>query len=108
MGPPAGETCPEIFRVMGVPAWSEAKVHPDHHIAVARSLYSVPTRYVGKTVRVRRDQKTVRVFVGAELIKLHPRVEPGKRSTDVADYPKGKGDAWLRCHLGQVLGRPGP
>ena len=87
-----------------VPAWSEAKVHPDHHIAVARSLYSVPSRYVGKTVRVRRDRKTVRVFLGAELIKLHPRVEPGKRSTDVDDYPTGKGEIATR-DVGSLLRR---
>jgi hypothetical protein len=41
--PPDGE--------FDVPHWSEPKVHPDHHVQVIKSLYSVPTRYIGKTLR---------------------------------------------------------
>lgn len=72
-----------------VPVWTEAKVHPDHHIQVARALYSVPTRFIGRTVRVRADRTTVRIYLGTELIKVHPRVAMGRRSTDAADYPDG-------------------
>jgi transposase len=79
-----------------VPTWGDAKVHPDHHVQVARALYSVPTRYIGQRVRVRADRSTVRIYLGAELIKTHPRVGPGKRSTDRADYPEGKADYALR------------
>jgi hypothetical protein len=80
-----------------VPVWvEEAKVHPDHHVQVARALYSVPTRHVGKTVRVRVDKATVRIFLGTELIKMHPRKGPGQRSTDVNDYPPGKAAYALR------------
>lgn len=74
-----------------VPHWSDAKVHPDHHVQVLRSLYSVPTRYIGKLVRVRADSSIVRIYLGTELVKVHARVAPGKRSTDVNDYPIGKG-----------------
>src|SRR6187431_405335 len=73
-----------------VPRWSEPKVHPDHHVQVARSLYSVPTRYIGKRLRARTDKKTVRLYLQGELVKTHSRVAPGKRSTDVRDYPVGK------------------
>jgi transposase len=79
-----------------VPRWSEAKVHPDHHIQVSRALYSVPTRYIGRTVRVRSDRATVRIYVGAELIKMHSRKAPGGRSTDPADYPSDKAAHALR------------
>jgi len=72
-----------------VPYWGEAKVHPDHHVQVLKSLYSVPTRYIGKRVRVRADSRLVRIYLGSELIKTHPRVAVGKRSTDVRDYPEG-------------------
>lgn len=72
-----------------VPIWTDAKVHPDHHIQIARSLYSVPTRFVGRTVRVRADRSTVRIYLGTELIKVHPRVAMGQRATDAADYPEG-------------------
>lgn len=71
-----------------VPHWCEAKVHPDHHVQVLKSLYSLPTRYIGKSVRVRADRRTVRIYLRTELIKTHPRVAIGKRSTDPNDYPK--------------------
>jgi transposase len=70
-----------------VPLWTDAKVHPDHHIQVARALYSVPTRYLHRKVRARADSRTVRIYAGTELIKVHPRKPPGGRSTDVNDYP---------------------
>ncbi len=73
-----------------VPRWADPKVHPDHHVQVARSLYSVPTRFIGKQLRARIDKKTVRLYLHNELIKVHPRVAPGKRSTDLSDYPVGK------------------
>jgi transposase len=73
-----------------VPRWSEPKVHPDHHVQVARALYSVPTRYIGKKLRARVDRKTVRLYFQGELIKSHQRMPPGKRSTDTNDYPTGK------------------
>jgi transposase len=74
--------------IYDVPHWCEAKVHPDHHIQVLKALYSVPTRYIGKSVRVRADRSIVRVYLRAELIKTHPRVAAGKRSTDPNDYPQ--------------------
>ena len=79
-----------------VPLWSMAKVHPDHHLQVQRALYSVPTRYIGRTVQVRSDRNLVRVYVGAELIKLHPRKGPGERSTDPSDFPPHKAPYALR------------
>lgn len=79
-----------------VPHWADAKVHPDHHLQVLKSLYSVPTRFIGKTVRVRADRRTVRIYVQTEMIKTHPRVAPGKRSTDPNDYPQGKSEYAMR------------
>jgi transposase len=73
-----------------VPRWVDATVHPDHHIKVAHSLYSVPTRYVGQQVRVRVDRQLVKIYARLELIKTHPRQAPGGRSTDTNDYPTGK------------------
>jgi transposase len=74
-----------------VPRWiDDAKVHADHHIQVARALYSVPTLYLHKKVRVRADKTTVRIYFGTEMIKMHPRQPPGGRSTDTGDYPVGK------------------
>jgi hypothetical protein len=69
------------------PAWSDCKVHPDHHIQFQKATYSVPTRHVGKRVWVRGDSKLVRIYVVGELVKTHERVAAGCRSTDYADYP---------------------
>lgn len=32
--------------------WAVCKVHPDHHIRFKNSLYSLPTKYIGKSVEV--------------------------------------------------------
>jgi transposase len=79
-----------------VPLWQDAIVHDDHHIQVAHALYSLPTRYIGRTVRVRADRFLVRVFLNGELVKTHPRKGPGERSTDTNDYPPGRSEYALR------------
>lgn len=80
-----------------VPVWIEsAKVHPDHHVQVLHALYSVPTRYLRKHVRVRADKTQVKIYFGTELIKVHPRKGPGARSTDPSDYPADKAIYALR------------
>lgn len=77
--------------IYDVPLYVEkAKVHPDHHIEVARALYSVPHLYRRKHVRARVDRKLVKIYFGTTLIKTHERQPPGGRSTDPADYPTGK------------------
>jgi transposase len=69
------------------PRWAECKVHPDHHISFGKALYSVPTRYVGKTLWVRADSALVRIYAEGEPIKTHERQREGGRSTDYRDYP---------------------
>ena len=69
------------------PSWGQCKVHPDHHISFDKALYSVPTRYIGKSVWVEANSKIVRVYAGGEHIKTHPRQAPGGRATDYDDYP---------------------
>src|SRR5262245_49436897 len=73
-----------------VPVYATAKVHRDHHIEVARSLYSVPGALIGARVEVRADRSLVRIFHRGQLIKVHPRQEPGRRSTDPDDLPSAK------------------
>ena len=70
-------------------AWSRPKVAPDCHIAVAGCLYSVPWRLLGTNVDARLSARRLEVFVAAELVKTHVRVERG-RSTDMGDYPPEK------------------
>lgn len=87
-----------------VPMWRSATVQPDQHVQVERSLYSVPLHRSGARVEVRVDRATVRIYVGTELIKAHPRVAPGERSTDRADLSEHVADYALRSIDG-VLAR---
>jgi transposase len=93
-----------------VPLWVDAKVHEDHHIQVARALYSLPTRFIGRRVRVRADRTIVRVYLSSELIKTHPRMPPGGRSTDPNDYPPGKSEYAVRSveHFVERARKHGP
>ena len=89
-----------------VPTWTKAKVHPDHHVQVAKALYSVPTPYIGKTLDVRIDRLWVRLYAGAELVKTHKRGAPGTRTTDTRDYPVGKqvyADRSLAAHRARAF-----
>lgn len=70
--------------------WTQAKVGPDCHIQVGRSLYSIPYLHVGKTVDVRLTESMVQCFLEEEVVKVHRRVAQGRRSTDWNDYPPEK------------------
>ena len=73
-----------------LPIWRRAKVHRDHHIEVARALYSVPGDLIGCHVDVRADSTLVRISHRGQLVKVHPRMPAGKRSTDSDDLPSDK------------------
>lgn len=93
----------EVFRIEELPAlappptapydlpiYATAKVHRDHHIEVAKALYSIPGNLIGTRVDVRADRSLVRVFSRGQLVKVHPRQRPGGRSTDPDDLPSHK------------------
>ena len=75
-----------------VPLWCDPKVGRDQLVQVALAFYSVPSIYVGKTLRARADRALVRIFFGPgpEPLKVHARQPPGGRSIDRNDYPKEK------------------
>jgi transposase len=73
-----------------LPHYATAKVHRDHHIEVKKALYSVPGAMIGKTVEVRADRQLVKIFHRGQLVKTHPRQDPGGRSTDAEDLPPGR------------------
>jgi transposase len=79
-----------------VPIFATPKVARDLHIEVARGLYSVPAELVGQRVAVRADSRLVKVFSRGQLVKTHPRVRAGGRSTDPSDYPVGRAEYALR------------
>jgi transposase len=73
-----------------LPLYTQPKVHRDHHVEVAKSLYSVPGNLIGSHVDARADRTLVRIFHRGQLVKVHPRMAPGRRSTDPADLPSHK------------------
>jgi transposase len=81
---------PAPTEVYDLPIYATAKVHRDHHIEVARALYSVPGSLIGHRVEVRADRSLVRIFARGQLVKVHPRQPPGRRSTDPDDLPSHK------------------
>jgi transposase len=70
-----------------VPHWRDPKVARDHYAQVLGALYSLPTKYIGQTLRARADSRTVRFYHHRVLIKTHPRKPKGGRSTDTSDFP---------------------
>ena len=70
-----------------LPIYANAKVHRDHHIEVAKALYSIPGNLIGSKVDVRADRALVRVYARGQLVKVHPRQAPGGRVTDPDDLP---------------------
>ncbi len=73
-----------------LPIYATPKVHRDHHIEVAKALYSVPGGLIGARIEVRADRQLVKVFHRGTLVKTHPRQAPGRRSTDPDDLPTDK------------------
>lgn len=65
-------------------------MHRDDHIEVARALYSVPGALIGQTVDVRADSSLVSIRHRGQVVKVHPRMPPGRRCTDAADLPAEK------------------
>jgi len=70
-----------------LPIYARPKVHRDHHIEVAKALYSVPGALIGARVDVRADGQLVKIFHRGVLVKTHPRQPAGGRSTDPTDLP---------------------
>jgi hypothetical protein len=73
-----------------VPTWTAVRVQRDQHVQAARALYSVPTAFVGRPVRVRADRRLVRIYAGTDLIAMHERQAAGGRSTKSEHYPVWK------------------
>lgn len=93
-----------------LPIYTTAKVHRDHHIEVAKALYSVPGNLIGERVDVRADRHLVRISLRGRPVKTHPRQQPGRRVTDPADLPDGTAVYALRDigHLCRMAAEHGP
>lgn len=54
----------------------EAKVHPNCHVKLSedKHYYSVPYKYVGKTVQLRYTQESVEIYLDYQRIAIHDRI----------------------------------
>ncbi len=73
-----------------VPVFTRVKVHRDFHVEIGRALYSAPKEYLGAHLDARADSALVKLFHHGQLVKAHPRQQPGRRVTDPADLPAEK------------------
>ena len=87
-----------------LPLYRTAKVARDRHIAIGKALYSVPGDLVGTHVEVRADRKLVKIYARQVLVKTHPRVPAGHRSTDPADFP-GEQTAYAMRDIDSLLAK---
>jgi transposase len=73
-----------------VPVFTRVKVHRDFHVEIGKALYSAPKEYLGCHLDARADSALVKLFHRGQLVKAHPRQQPGRRVTDPADLPAEK------------------
>jgi len=74
--------------------WKQVKLHRDCHVQFGRAYYSAPFRYVGQTLWLRGDARTVRLYADYTLVATHPRaLTPGQRVTNLDHLPADKADA---------------
>lgn len=93
-----------------LPIYVTPKVHRDHHVEVAKALYSVPGNLIGCVVDARADRQLVRISYRGQPIKTHPREPAGGRCTDPTDLPAEKTTYAMRDidHLRRMAADHGP
>jgi transposase len=74
--------------------WKQVKLHRDCHVQFGKVYYSAPLRYVGQTLWIRGDARTVRLYADYMLVATHPRAQTaGQRVTNLDHLPAEKADA---------------
>jgi len=86
-------------------------VHPDCHVQIAGSYYSVPYRYIGQRLDAYLSERIVELYAGQTLVATHVRSQtPGQWRTRLDDYPPDKADYLKRtpAHCRARAARIGP
>ena len=72
-------------------------VHPDCHVVIAGSFYSVPYIYVGHALAAHVSETFVEIYKGEELVATHPHsTRAGQWHTRMEDYPPAKAAYLIR------------
>jgi hypothetical protein len=76
------------------------KVHPDCHVVISGSFYSVPFSYVGQELAAHVSENFVEIYHGLDLVSTHPRsTRTGQWQTRMEDYPPAKAAYLIRTPL---------
>jgi transposase len=85
-------------------------VHPDCHVSIDKSYYSVPYTYVGQTLDAYVSEQIIEIYQGLQLVATHERsLHPGEWHTRLEHYPARKA-AYLErtpAYCRQVAARVG-
>jgi hypothetical protein len=79
----------EPFRLLEI---RPVKVHPDCHVVITGSFYSVPFKYVGQELAAHVSENFIEIYnKGQDLVTTHPRsTRSGQWHTRLEDYPAAK------------------
>lgn len=86
-------------------------VHPDCHVTIGGSYYSVPYTYIGHQLEAHISHRMVEIYHGQDLVASHLRSQQaGQWHTRLEDYPPGKVDYLIRTpdYCRQQAARLGP
>ncbi len=73
------------------------KVHPDCHVNIAGSYYSVPYTLINLELTAHVSERFVEIYNGLELVSTHPRsIRAGQWQTRLEDYPPAKSAYLIR------------
>ena len=75
--------------------WAFAKVQSDWQIQFDKAFYSVPYRFIGKTVLLKATHTTVRIFLESDEIAVHARADHHWQHQVVADHGPPKAAEYL-------------
>jgi hypothetical protein len=72
-----------------IPVWKKAKVHADQYVQFEKKRYSLPSKYRGEEVMVRRTGNLVKIFFQYKLIREFT-VPKGYYVFEKTDFPEFK------------------
>jgi len=83
---------------------STRTVHPDGHVQIAGSYYSVPHTLVGQEVRVQWDDRMIRIYANGKCVAVHCRAQAGTFATREEHRPSHK-PAREEAYISGLLGK---
>ena len=66
--------------------WKRARVHPDYHVEVDKTFYSVPHRLIGRQVDVRLTHRVVEIFCDHERVAAHMRTSQRRGHVTINEH----------------------